>query len=515
MSRSRLPRGCALGSVAACSLALAAPVAASAAPTDPKGPVGWDTLRRLDLLPLFRLGVSTRQFSSYDRRGSNNDGLRGTFSCLRTTPAEGCVIAEHAGPGEVDSIWFTRNRGVVTATGRLRIDLDGRTVVNAPLQRVVNGGLGAPFAFPLVANAAQSSGGVYVKVPMPFRQSMRISTQANPRYYHVTYRTFSDAAGVPSFDPSQRAGDVLAALRSAGPRDPKPPVAGAGTVRRSFALAPGRRVSLAAIARPGVITALRLRFRRLAASRTGLPPRADLLRSARLQISFDGRRTVDSPLGEFFGSGVAPATVRALTFAQSPAATGFLSSWWPMPFLRSAEVRLVNSSRTGVLGADALVTYAPEPDMVAALAAGRAGRFHATSRRGFTAGGRDWTVLAAGGRGTLVGVSHTMRGPLIRRYLEGDERVSVDGARALIGTGTEDFYEGGWYFNHGPFTRPLNGDPSHRIGGALCPGADCTAAYRLLIGDAIGFSSSLRFGFEHGNRNTVRGLYGTTAYWYG
>jgi hypothetical protein len=168
-----------------------------------------------------------------------------------------------------------------------------------------------------------------------------------------------------------------------------------------------------------------------------------------------------------------------------------------------------------VLGAEALVTSAPAPELVGALAAGRAGRFHATSRRGFTAGGRDWTALAAGGRGTLVGVSQTMRGPTLRRYLEGDEHVWVDGGRALIGTGTEDFYEGGWYFNHGPFTRALNGNPSHRIGGGLCPGADCTAAYRLLISDAIGFSSSLRFGFEHGNRNTVRGLYGTTAYWYG
>ena len=509
MSRSPLARARTRAAVLAGALALAAPTASSAAPTDPTGPVGWDTLRRVDLLPLFRVGVSTRQFSSYDRRGSNDDGLRGTYSCLRHTAAEGCVIAEHAGPGEVDSIWFTRNRGVVTATGRLRIDLDGRTVVNAPLQRVVNGGLGAPFAFPLVANAAQSSGGVYIKVPMPFRQSMRISTQANPRYYHVTYRTFANADGVPSFDPSQRAGDVLGALRGAGLRDPKPPAAGAVTVRRAFTLAPGRRVSLAALARPGAITALRLRFGRLSGSRV------DLLRFARLEMAFDGRRTVDSPLGEFFGSGVAPATVRALTFAQSPAANGFLSSWWPMPFLRSADVSLVNRSRTAVVGGEALVTYAPEDELVSALAVGRAGRFHATSRRGFTAAGRDWTVLAVGGRGTLVGVSHTMRGPTLRRYLEGDEHVSVDGGRALIGTGTEDFYEGGWYFNHGAFTRPLTGDPSHRIGGALCPGADCTAAYRLLISDAIGFSSSLRFGFEHGNRNTVRGLYGTTAYWYG
>lgn len=475
-----------------------------------KGPMGWESLRRLDTLPLLRFGVGIRQASSYDRRGLNDDGFGGRYSCLRQTPTEGCVIAEQSGPGEIGSIWFTRDRGVVTRTGRLRIDLDGRRVLDAPLQQVVDGRLGAPFAFPLVANRTQTSGGVYIKVPMPFRQSMKVSTQFNPRFHHVTYRTFSDAEGVPSFDPSDRAGDVLATLRAAGLRDPKPPSPGAVTARRPFAVPAGRRLVLFSSSRPGAITALRLRTPRLSG-----PGRADLLRGARLQIAFDGARTVDSPLGEFFGSGVAPASVRALLFAQSPSPTGWLSAWWPMPFSRSVEVSLVNRSGTAVVGGEAVVTSAPEPDLVAALQAGRAGRFHATSRRGPTVAGRDWTVLTAGGRGTLVGIAHSMRGPALRRYLEGDERVVVDGRPAMHGTGTEDFYEGGWYFIHGPFTRPLNGNPAHRVGGPLCPGADCTATYRVLLADSVSWSSSVRFGFEHGNRNLVRGLYGTTAFWYG
>ena len=481
-----------------------------------KGPVGWETFRRLDLLPRLRVGVSTRQFSSYDRTGGNDDGFTGRHSCLRQTPAEGCVLAQHTGPGEIASIWFTRDRGVVARTGRLRIDLDGRRVVDAPLQRVVDGALGPPFAFPLVANRSQTSGGVYIKVPMPFRSSMKVSTQFNPRYHHVTYRAFPDDVGVPSFNRSDLALDVLAALRGAGLRDPKPPAPGASTVRRSFALAPGRTLVVARQAGPGAITALRIRLRRLGPPRPGGPPaRAELLRSARLRISFDGRRTVDSPLGEFFGSGVAPAPVRALLLAQSPASHGYLSAWWPMPYLRSAEVSLVNRSGTAVLAADAEVRRAPAPELVAALAAGQAGRFHATSRRAATVPGRDWTVLSVRGRGTLVGVAHSMRGPRTRRYLEGDERVAVDGRVQIRGTGTEDFYEGGWYFLTGPFTRPLNGSPAHRAGGPLCPAGDCTAAYRLLLADAIAFGSSLRFSFEHGHRNRVPGIYGTTAYWYG
>src|SRR4029079_10172343 len=142
-------------------------------------------------------------------------GLSGRFSCLRRLP-DRCVIAEHSGPGELVDMWFTRDRGDVRRTGRLRIELDGRVVVDAPLQAVVDGRLGAPFAFPLVANAARSSGGVYIKVPMTFLSHMEVSTQENPRYHHVVSRTCSDAAGVPAFDPRTGAGDVLARLRAAG-----------------------------------------------------------------------------------------------------------------------------------------------------------------------------------------------------------------------------------------------------------------------------------------------------------
>ncbi|MDX6282928.1 MAG: hypothetical protein QOH03_3999, partial [Kribbellaceae bacterium] len=134
------------------------------------GPVGWDVYRRLDRLPELQTGVRTKQFSSFGRDGTNNDGFDGTYSCLRTTAA-GCVIAEDDGPGELASIWFTRDEGDVRKIGKITVEVDGRTVLDAQLQDVVDGKLGAPFVYPLVANALQSSGGVYVRVPMPYQKS--------------------------------------------------------------------------------------------------------------------------------------------------------------------------------------------------------------------------------------------------------------------------------------------------------------------------------------------------------
>ncbi len=278
----------------------AAPAHASA--PDPKGPVGWDVYRHLDRLSEPAKGVRTQQFSSFDRTGGNNDGFEGTYSCLRTVTA-GCVIAEHDGPGEVEAIWFTRDNGDVSATGTITITLDGHDVVHASLQDLVDGKVGAPFAHPLVANADQSSGGVYVEVPMPFKHSMRITTEHNPIFYHVTYRTFADDRGVSTFDPSDKAEDVLATLNAAGTKDPKPAAPGARTAKAPLKLAPGATQTLARTSGDGRLTAVRLTLpqaEQVVAKK--IPRRGPGVRQGRLQhLHRRGRpgepgRTPDAPL---------------------------------------------------------------------------------------------------------------------------------------------------------------------------------------------------------------------------
>jgi hypothetical protein len=107
-----------------------------------------------------------------------------------------------------------------------------------------------------------------------------------------------------------------------------------------------------------------------------------------------------------------------------------------------------------------------------------------------------------------------MEGPN-RTYLEGDDigYVNGSGSPQLHGTGTEDFYEGGWYWNRGPFTDPLNGEPSREDGALGCM-AVCDSAYRLMIAESIPFTKSINYGIEHGNENTVQAVYSSTAFWY-
>jgi D-arabinan exo alpha-(1,3)/(1,5)-arabinofuranosidase (non-reducing end) len=642
-----------------------------------KGPIGWDIYRRLDRLPELTPGAATKQFSSFDRAGGNADGSG--WSCLRQQ--DGCVIAEKLGAGEIESLWFTRDFGDVTRTGAIKVELDGVTVLDAPLLDVVEGRLGAPFVFPLVANADQSSGGVFIRVPMPYRTSMRVTTDANPRFYHVLYREFADAEGVPTFDPNDPAQDVIDLLREFGTRDPKPVQPQAETQTASFALAAGASATLAVTDGPGMITEIRLRIpqivgrelesitddgrgfgaggfseftvaidpanqgvrltRRLdtrigyqradvlvdgvvAAQWIGLPatpggrwadltvdlpasatagksaitirnvfvyseldfnefhywvdsrvggalvrtdavdvgaehagdetahqyriqnptyvatPRftyplapADVqaeaarladpdavLRDARLRITFDGARTVDAPLGEFFGSGLGEYPVRSLLFAMETTPGGSCWSWWPMPYQRRATVEIYNGSTVPIAAGDASVTASHDSRWLAALGSGGgAGLFHATSSSGGTTPGRDWLFLDANGRGKFVGVSHTAQrdpsAPSMRGYLEGDERVYVDGSRTpqIHGTGTEDYYEAGWYYNRGTFNLPTSGHPAEETSEAGC-GQQCDSAFRLMIGDAVAFGSALRFGIEHGPRNDEPAFYGSTAFSY-
>ena len=450
----------------------ASPCTAAAA-----SPTGWDAYRRVELLPLLRPGETARLSSSYDRRGGNADG--GRYACRRIAAGR-CVLAEHTGPGEVDSIWTTRPRaGDVRRTGTIRVELDGRRVLDDALTSVVSGRLGAPFAFPAVATTRQASGAVWIKVPMPFRSRMLITTTRNPGYAHVNYRTFQDSAGITTFDPSDRAEDVLTTLRNAGTRDPRPSVA---VTSGLGAIAPGT------ISGPGTITEVRVRLSR--------PPTVASLAATRLRVSFDGRRTVDSPLGELFGSGL-PGRVRSLMSAQQGQV---LTLWWPMPFREAARLTL-----SGPANGSITATVSRDPALPGALARGEAGYFRSTSRAGRTVRGRPWRLVEANGPGLLAGVSATLDGPRSQRHLEGDETIVADG-RALRGTGAEDLFEGGFYWFHGTRSLPLVGSPA-RAGTRR-------SMYRWLIADAVPFRRRLTFTLEHGDRNRVAGRYSTTALWY-
>ncbi len=510
--------GAVLGDVGA-ALARPKPTPVQEAASD-RGPVGWQSYRRLDLLPFVREGVTTYQSSSYDPTGHNDDGYSGKYSCLHRVKL-GCVMAEHNGPGELEAVWTAGNEQAQTApTGNLIIELDGRTVVDQTWPQLTAGRRDSLFAFPLALAPDESWGGSSIQVPMTFRRQMRVISQFNPHYFHVVYRVFASGSGLPSVTSEARdPGDILSELRAAGTRDPKPSMGPAARLTSNFSVRPGHQVVLAHITGTGAITGLRLRLERYGISEASTPAgaAANVYESARLRIRFDGVRTVDAPLGEFFGSGLGPAPVRSLMFAMDGTPSGWDTSWWPMPFARSAEVMLDNSSRTTISAGELELTWARNGAWAARLGpTGQFGYFHAQGHRGETEPGAYWTFLKTRGAGTFQGVTLTMEGGNPPLYMEGNERAYIDGVHVpqIQGTGTEDFFDGGWYFWNHLFTLPLSGYPAQESSSDGCPRLTCKTAYRLEIADSVPFEHSILYEIQHGPSNNIPAVYSSTAYWY-
>jgi hypothetical protein len=105
-----------------------------------------------------------------------------------------------------------------------------------------------------------------------------------------------------------------------------------------------------------------------------------------------------------------------------------------------------------------------------------------------------------------------------RDYLEGDERVFLDGGDEplLHGTGVEDFFGGGFYFRGNGskpevFRRALHGMTYDREAPA---GEWTTGMYRLMLTDAPTWTESARVVLESGPLNQTPMRARTVAYLY-
>jgi hypothetical protein len=231
------------------------------------------------------------------------------------------------------------------------------------------------------------------------------------------------------------------------------------------------------------------------------------LRRIVLRMYWDGEAnpSVEVPIGDFFGTGF---VYRHYTTPYLGMSSGGYYSYFPMPFGKSARIEVENQTGQEVSSFYYHIDYFHlEQNLAPDIA-----YFHATWRRDLrTEPGRYYSILEAEGEGHLVGVNLNMQsydGGL--QYLEGDEMIYVDGERkaSIRGTGTEDYFNSGWYFNAGEFAAPYHGlilkdDSLGRI-----------AAYRFHILDAIPFSRSIKVLIEHGDRNSEIADYSSTAYWY-
>jgi D-arabinan exo alpha-(1,3)/(1,5)-arabinofuranosidase (non-reducing end) len=455
--------------------------ATSAMAQQPDPPTGIEKMADLWRLPEIGMGTLPFQESSTDPTGLNDDGFSGLHSRLYWENGEH-VLFDAYGPGCVYRMWFTFVLPNIDTLVKFYLGNSPIPITTMHLRDMFEDSE-APFLFPLAYNDDVSSGGFASYVPICYQDRLRITTDGYLNFYQITAHQYSGDVPVESYTGNEDYAEIrtLYDPASAG-SDPKD-TTGVTYQADAYTLAPGESAMLAEFQGPGHIASIRL-------TPTAINP--ELLNHVYLVASFNGAQTpqVETQLGMFFGRTTDGIDVEALLFGIK---SGVLYSYFPMPFYDGATLSIENRSSNPVeLDAEIGSTTAPPDDYT--------GTFETINNlTAPTIFGRDHQFANLEGQGKLLGVVQVAAGSSGQTYLEGDERFYPDGllTPTVIGTGTEDYYNSGWYFDRGRFSLPTHGF----VADETIDGFRISAMYRLHVGDTFDFADGAKFSIEHDATN--------------
>jgi len=467
------------------------------------------------------------QASSYDRESHKGGDAwfanRDVGQYVRTETAAGGrtehVLADLKGPGAVTRFWSANpDRANVT---RFYFDGEAEPRLARPLADLFKG-LSAPFG-PDFSYISGTGGNLYF--PLPYDESLKITVEETDGplrlYYEIGYRTYDRGARVETFQPQAAAAwektsalvaAMLARPGSAAPRSPGtqrtsgPGDASSEWITARLTVAPGETASLPRIEGQKAVTEWTARVPGTRESRDWADPaRAhSAYRFLVLEVLFDGERSIETPLGDFFGSGPGINPYENLFFTVD--GTGRMTSRLVMPFAKSMDLRLTNRGR---------IPYSVEL-LLRVGDSQFAGRSYHLRAQWRTLSRPTWppfdtNVLDTAGEGKVVGTVYEVANDGLIWWGEGDQKISIDGEPfpSTFGTGTEDDY-GYAYGDNRPFTRPYHAQT--RVDG---PGSGGHISLnRWYVLDALPYRTGVRFDQEVWHWMPCRPTWAQVVYWY-
>ena len=447
-----------------------------------------ELLGRIDKLPEYRTNQIVEQISSYDRTGGNDDGFGGTYSYIRKEN-NGLVIADFKGPGIVNRIWTP-----TPTNDTLLFYFDGENTARLKISFMdLFSGKVYPFVKPVCGNEA---GGYYCYMPIPYKESLKIVFEGEKILFHQIQSRSLPGINIESwtgeFSPSDK--QLLTNICQTW-ADISPKVtnytqglsSNIKTKEETFTLQPGEEHSFFKLNNGGRIVGIEI---------DGGVSFEGIHKDVVLSANWDNENVeaIYAPLADFFGYAYGKSAMRSMLMGrQSTKNYCFL----PMPFDKSAVLKLIYKKREKLqqnpVSVNVKVYYNENKREVA-----NEGKFYSVWRREQPEKGKFYEFLDIKGKGHYVGTIHIAQGlrPGMTLFFEGDDSTFIDGEMRMHGTGSEDYYNGGWYALLDRWDRgvsmPIHGSLDYSLP------MNRTGAYRFFLADKMTFENEIFHGIEHG-----------------
>lgn len=398
------------------------------------------------------------------------------------------IIAQTSGKGIITHLWCTFGDGIPD-TSHIMLWVDDsliRDEQEADFFLKPNG----IFRQPLDTAAC---GGYNCDVQIPFQKNFRLSFKGNYLFCIATWRPLPNDVQLPSLNDSQYLSSLDQALQYYKERGPFFSTDDS-LYNNARSLGPKDTLMLADIDGSGYIEDLHIKSSTLD---------ANILQTLRLKMCWDTRQhlSVDVPLADFFGcaAGVYPINAARITV---DSVEGF-DCRFPMPFQRHGRLMIINTSDSTIelQSTVAFHPYPIDPKNYGYFAA----QFNESHQPMYDQ--QLHRVAMTHGEGKYVGMFLMVPYAQDPYFMEGDPQIKIDNDwdHYIAYPGTEDYFSGGWYFMHGQtLSLPFNGcAPNWR------------SMYRFHILDAIDFTNSINFQFQHGaNNDYTHAYYRTLSFLY-
>jgi len=461
-------------------------------------------LSRIDLLPKYIMDGTVEQFSSYDRTGGNDDGFEGTYSFIRLEGGDQ-VIAEMTGPGVINRIWTPTP---TADTISFYFDGNSEPGLSLPFSELFDGSR-FPFLEPVCGHEV---GGYYCYLPILYNKSCKVVFKGKMLFYQIQYRNYHHKSQVKTYSDNWTAEEkealqqAVALWEGYGNNFLAEMYNQVKMETKTLRITSGQDLPLINMAKGGRIVGIEV-------DGLTLIDRDD--NRLIMKIRWDGETdyAVAAPMKDLFGFFFGKPAMRSL-LAGTSGNRSYL--YYPMPFSKAAAISIdyLDDGTGPVKSADLTfrIYYTDKSRNK------DEGKFYVQWNR--IAGppeGMPYPMMKDyKGNGHLVGTILACQGlvPGSTNYFEGDDQAIIDGKLRIHGTGSEDYFNGGWYLI------PDRWDMGHSLPSHGCLDYNIalsrTGGYRHYFSDKINFRSDFSLTIEHGPEgNKFPVDYRSVAFFYG